>query len=169
MLKVPFPCCFQRPGWQEGSFFSIKFKSADKMGRLRCVVSLGKTSLGLFTAQVTHIFRYTACFFLLICKSPEIRAGMNEVTKGSLQDEIRGPKASPEGKVFTGSGAVFVRLFSFSSEGNERWICKNPLVRRKNGASRQSLMATEKCVRKHSRVPDISRGQIPASSSHYAG
>lgn len=77
----------------------------------------------MFTAQTTHIFSYAACIFLLIYKSSEISAGVKEATKESLQDEIRKAKASPVGKVFTGSGAVFVHLFSFSSEGYERWIC----------------------------------------------
>lgn len=90
------------------------------MGNLRCIISLGKTSLELFTAQMTHIFSYTACFFLLIHKSPEISAGVNEVTKESQQDEMRKPKALAIGKVFTGFGAVFVHFFSFSSEGNEK-------------------------------------------------
>lgn len=71
-------------------FFPIKSKSADRMGHLRCVFSLGETSLELFTAQMTHIFSYTACIFLLISTSPEIRAGANEVTKESRRDEIRG-------------------------------------------------------------------------------
>lgn len=137
------------------------------MGSVRCVISLGMRSSELFTAQMTHIFSHTACVLLLVCSSPEISAGVNEVTKESVQDETRKPKASPVGKVFTGSSAVFVHLFSFSSEGNERWICKKPLVRRENRASRQSLMAAEKCV-SNTAVSQISaRGHVPASSSHY--
>lgn len=110
----------------------------DKMWILRCVISLGTASLELFTASMTHIFSSTACIFLLIYMSPEISAGVNEVTEMSLQDEIRKPKAWMVGKVFTGFGTVFVHFFSFSSEGNERWICWNPLVQRTNRASCQS-------------------------------
>lgn len=87
------------------------------MGSLRCVISLGMRSLELFTAQMTHIFSYAACVFLLVCSSPEISAGVNEVTKESLRDETGKPKASPVGKVFTGCSAVFVHLFLFQLRG----------------------------------------------------
>lgn len=91
------------------------------MGSLRCVISLGKTSLELFTAQMTHIFGYTACIFLWISRSLEISAGVKEVTKEPLQDGISKAKASSVGKVFTGSDVCLCSLlFSFSSEGNER-------------------------------------------------
>lgn len=61
---------------------------------------------------MTHIFSYRL-HFQLISKAPEISAGVNEVTKESLQDEIRKAKALALGKVLT--GAVFVH-FSLSAQ-----------------------------------------------------
>lgn len=103
------------------SLFSIKSKSADEMGSLRCVISLGKTSLELFTAQMTHIFSYTACIFLRISRSPEISAGVKEVTKEKLQNGIRKAKdlAGREG-VYGVWRRLCLVFFSFSSEGNKR-------------------------------------------------
>lgn len=106
----------------------------------------------MFTAQVTRIFSYTVCVFLLLTKSPEMSAGVNEVT----EDGVREPTASPPGKVFATKAAPLFAC-SLSAERQTKKIIE-PLV---------SLMVTEKCVRQHDRVPDISPGVKSRPLPHF--
>lgn len=54
----------------------------------------------MFTAEMTHIFSYTAFTYLLSSDSPEISASVTDVTKESLPDGMREPKAAPVGGVY---------------------------------------------------------------------